>query len=372
VNIFIRLLQIDLNLHEYKFNLLTFISAFVLTMISVPPLISLLKKYNFYDMPGDRKTHNQPVPNMGGIAIAGGMIAALMLWFPFAPNAKEICFFLCLIILLALGIMDDIKDLSARYKFIIQIGIASLMTVSGVRVTSLFGLFGINELPLIAQYTFTVIAIVGITNAFNLIDGIDGLAGGLGFMSLVTLGILLTLNGDNSMALVAFALAGGILAFLFYNFSPAKIFMGDTGSLTLGFVIAVLCIRLMQSSIIVDKPVIYNIPVFVLSVVLIPVFDTIRVFAVRIWNGKSPFTADNTHIHHMLTLGGVSHLHATRLICSIHGIILMNAFWLQDFNQEFVIAVFILLMILVTIIFRNTEALFKKIVSFRTALLIRK
>ena len=130
--------------------------------------------------------------------------------------------------------MDDLKDLSAKYKLAIQIGLASIITLSGIRITSFDGLFGINELPLYSQYTFTILAIVGITNAFNLVDGIDGLAGGLGFMSLLTIGIFLTISGDTQGALIAFALAGGILGFLHYNFSPAKIFMGDTGSLVLG------------------------------------------------------------------------------------------------------------------------------------------
>src|SRR4029079_19348538 len=128
--------------------------------------------------------------------------------------------------------------------------------------------------------------ITGITNAFNLIDGIDGLAGGLGFMSLVTLGIFLTLCGDANNAVVAFALGGGLLGFLYYNFNPAKIFMGDTGSLVLGFVTAVLCIRLIQLNIAVQSPILPHVPVFALSVVAIPVFDTLRVFALRIWSGR--------------------------------------------------------------------------------------
>ena len=136
--------------------------------------------------------------------------------------------------------MDDVRDLSAKYKFLIQFGLALLMALGGVRIESFHGLFGIYELPLTAQYTFTIVAIVGITNAFNLIDGIDGLAGGLGFMSLTTIGIFLTMNGQTDVALIAFAMAGGILAFLYFNFNPAKIFMGDTGSLVLGFTIAVL------------------------------------------------------------------------------------------------------------------------------------
>ena len=359
------LLQIDLNFHNYKFTLLGFITAFVVTMICIPLLISLLRKYHIYDLPGARKAHTSPVPSMGGIAIISGMIMALILWFPFAKQAQEICFFLSMIILFALGIMDDLKDLSARYKFLVQLGLASLMAVSGLRITSLNGLFGIQELSLAAQYTLTVTAIVGVTNAFNLIDGIDGLAGGLGFMSLVTVGIFLNMSGDPGMALIAFALAGAMLAFLYFNFNPAKIFMGDTGSLVLGFVIAVLCIRLMQANSFVAQPVIHNIPVFVLGIVFIPVFDAVRVFAVRIWRGQSPFIADNTHIHHLLTRAGASHSQATRLICSLHGFILMEVFWLRELRQKYVLIILLAIMTLATLLFRKAGFLFRKMESFR-------
>ena len=202
-------LQLELYFSNYKFALLCFITAFVVTLITIPPIITLVKKYRLYDIPDARKEHSAPIPTMGGI-------------------------------------MDDLKDLSAKYKFIVQAGLAALIAVSGIRITSFEGLLGIHELPIMAQYSFTFLAIVGITNAFNLIDGIDGLAGGLGFMSLITLGIFLTMSGDVNTALIAFALAGGILAFMYFNLNPARIFMGDTGSLVLGFVVAVLCIRLMQ------------------------------------------------------------------------------------------------------------------------------
>ena len=279
-------LQLDLYFRDYRFALLCFITAFVITLITIPPIISLIKKYRLYDIPNARKEHSAPIPTMGGIAIIAGMIISLLFWFPFNNQAAQVCFFFSIAVLFGLGIMDDLKDLSAKYKFIVELGLASLIALSGIRITSFEGLLGINELPLMAQYTFTILAIVGITNAFNLIDGIDGLAGGLGFMSLVTLGIFLTMSGDTNTALIAFALAGGIMAFLYFNFNPAKIFMGDTGSLVLGFVIAVLCIRLMQVNAMVAGPVLPNAPVFVLGIVLIPVFDTLRVFAVRIWIGK--------------------------------------------------------------------------------------
>jgi UDP-N-acetylmuramyl pentapeptide phosphotransferase/UDP-N-acetylglucosamine-1-phosphate transferase len=256
--------------------------------------------------------------------------------------------------------MDDLKNLSARYKFIIQAGLAAMIALSGIRITSFDGLFGINEIPLSAQYTFTILAIVGITNAFNLIDGIDGLAGGLGFMSLTILGIFLTTSGDVNTALIAFALAGGILAFLYFNFNPARIFMGDTGSLVLGFVIAVLCIRLIQINAIAVKPIISQAPVFVLGIVLIPVFDTLRVFAIRIWKGGSPFVADKTHIHHLLTNAGMSHTVASRLICFVHGFILIEIWWLKNLKQEIILAALIGFMFLVTIIFKNIGLLIGK------------
>jgi UDP-GlcNAc:undecaprenyl-phosphate GlcNAc-1-phosphate transferase len=218
----------------------------------------------------------------------------------------------------------------------------------------------LNELPLSAQYTFTLLAIVGITNAFNLIDGIDGLAGGLGFMSLVTLGLFLTMSGDNNTALIAFALAGAILAFLYFNFNPARIFMGDTGSLILGFVIAVLAVRLLQVNIASGHPVLPHAPVFLLGIVLIPVFDTLRVFAIRIWNGKSPFSADKTHIHHLLTNNGFSHAFAAKMICFIHGFILLEVYWLRYVRQEYVLAILILFMILITWMLKHLSVLFKK------------
>lgn len=355
----IHLLQLDLFFSDYKFALLCFISAFIVTLLAIPPIISLVKKYQLYDMPGDRKEHMSPIPTMGGIAVVAGMMMALFLWFPFSNGVAQICFFFSIAILFGLGILDDLKDLSAKYKFIVQVGLASLIALSGIRITSFDGLFGITELSVSAQYTFTILAIVGITNAFNLIDGIDGLAGGLGFMSLVMLGLFLTMSGDSNTALVAFALAGAIFAFLYFNFNPAKIFMGDTGSLVLGFVIAVLCIRLMQVNVFVASPVLSHSPVFVLGIVFIPVFDTLRVFALRIWKGKSPFVADKIHIHHLLTNQGFSHGFASKLICFIHGIVLIEVYWLRDLRQEFILVILFAFMLLVLHILKNIGLLVK-------------
>ena len=354
------LLQLDIYFLQYKFAILSLISAFVVTLICIPPIIFLIRKFKLYDRPSDRKLHSTPIPTMGGIAIVAGMMSSLALWFPFSTELAPVCFFFSIAVLFGLGILDDLKDLSARYKFIIQFGLATLIAVSGIRISSFEGLLGIDELPLAAQYSCTIVAIVGITNAFNLIDGIDGLAGGLGFMSLITLGLFLHMSGDSNTALIAFALAGGMLAFLYFNFNPAKIFMGDTGSLVLGFVTAVLCIRLLQVNQFVSSPVMQNAPVFVLGIVLIPVFDTLRVFAMRMWKGKSPFVADKTHIHHLLTNQGFSHAFAAKLICILHGIVLMEVYWLRWLPQEWVLLILFVFMLLATILLKKMGPLFGK------------
>lgn len=362
----IHLLQIQLYFHDYKFALLCLVTAFVVTLLAIPPIINLIKRHKLYDMPNSRKEHSLPIPTMGGIAIVGGMITSLLLWFPFTSELGQIAFFFSIAALFGLGIMDDLKDLSAKYKFVVQIGLAALIALSGIRITSFDGLFGITELPLSAQYSFTILAIVGITNAFNLIDGIDGLAGGLSFMSLITLGLFLTISGDANTALVAFALAGAVLAFLYFNFNPAKIFMGDTGSLILGFVIAVLCIRLLQVNVFTPNAILIHAPMFVLGIVMIPVFDTLRVFAVRIWRGQSPFVADKTHIHHLLTNSGFSHVFATRVICFVHAFILIEVYLLQAIRPELTLLFLVAFMILVTLILKHSRLLFRNSGKLKT------
>jgi UDP-GlcNAc:undecaprenyl-phosphate/decaprenyl-phosphate GlcNAc-1-phosphate transferase len=347
------LLQIDLSFPAYKFGILAFVTAFVVAMIVMPPLIRVIYRLRFFDVPDIRKEHITPIPTMGGIASIAGMVIGCMLWFQFSQDIFIVSFFFSMSVLLAIGMMDDLKNLPARYKFAIQIAVALLIAFSGVRITSFNGLFGITELSVSAQYIFTVLAITGITNAFNLIDGIDGLAGGLGFMCLIILGIFLTLSGDSNIAIIAFALGGGLLGFLYYNFNPAKIFMGDTGSLVLGFVIAVLCIRLIQLNIGVKHPVLPHSPVFALSVVAIPVFDTLRVFALRIWSGRSPFSPDKNHIHHLLTNNGWNHNFAAKLLCVVHGIVLIMGYFLKNLSQNAGLLILFFVMLVIMFVFKR-------------------
>src|SRR5690349_5452083 len=355
----IPLLQIELNFSDYKFGLLCFISAFVIAMICIPPIITLVNKYRLHDIPYSRKEHSLPTPTLGGIAIIVGIVLAIIFWFPFRFSGELMTSFFSMAILCIMGIMDDVNDLSPKYKFIVEIALACLIALSGIRINTFGGLFGLNELPISAQYSFTILAIVGIINAFNFIDGIDGLAASIGFMSLITIGIFLTIGNDKSFALIAFALAGSILGFLFFNMNPAKIFMGDTGSLVVGFILSILCTKFIQDNGNAAQPIIKAAPVFALGMVLIPVFDAVKVFSLRIWKGQSPFHPDRTHLHHLLTNAGISHSMTSKIICAIHGFILIEVYWLRELKPIFILCMLVATMTVVTIAFYNIHKFLK-------------
>jgi UDP-N-acetylmuramyl pentapeptide phosphotransferase/UDP-N-acetylglucosamine-1-phosphate transferase len=349
------LLQITQYFSLFKVAILSFVTAFVVAMLLMPVLIYVIKRFKLFDIPDLRKEHTQPVPTMGGIAVCIAMAIACFLWIPASRDLFTVSFFFSIAVLFVLGILDDLHNISVRNKFVIQLATASLIAFSGMRIMHLNGLFGIYHLPAVFQYIITIVAIAGVTNAFNLIDGIDGLAGGLGFMSLLMLGLFLTLGGDSLAGIIAFGLAGGLLGFLYYNFNPARIFMGDTGSLLLGFVISVLSIRLMQLNIGHQNALLPHVPVFTLGIVLIPVFDTIRVFSLRMWKGKSPFSPDKIHIHHLLTTNGWSHSFTAKLLCTIHGIVLILSYFLKAIPQEAGFLILLACMLIVAFIFQRIK-----------------
>ncbi|MFM2138033.1 MAG: hypothetical protein RJA57_340 [Bacteroidota bacterium] len=348
--------QLELFLRLNKAALFSLMTAFIVTLLCMPPLIRFIKRHRAYDLPSDRKEHRIPIPTFGGVAVVAGLLTSILLWLPLAEFPKQVLFILSVLILLCLGIYDDLRDLPARYKFAIQIGLSAAIAFSGVRIVSAGGIFGIGELPVPLQYISTIITITGITNAFNLIDGIDGLAGGMGFMSLLTLGIFLARCGDGPGSVIAFSLAGALLGFLYFNLNPARIFMGDTGSLVLGFVIAVLCIRFMMLNAVAFFPPVPHGAMFALTIVWLPVFDTLRVFLQRIRNGRSPFLADKTHIHHLLTNKGYSHEVATWTICSIHGTFLLLGYLFRALSAEMQLAILSAYAVLITTLLRSIRA----------------
>ena len=282
---------------------LSSVISFILSILIIPIIIKIAKKKNLVDMPNHRTSHSTPTPTFGGIGI---FISFLVVVFAFIPviGVAQIQFLLAtLIILFITGVRDDLKEIKASTKFTIQFIAAFFLAHSGIRIESLCGILGIYTIPVSIQYIITIIVITGTTNAVNLIDGIDGLAGGIGFINACIFGVLFSLRGEYVFGIISLSLAGAILGFLKYNFNPAKIFMGDTGSLIIGFLLSIIGIKYLQNSY-VENP---NKLILVFGILILPIFDTLRVFAIRLSKKKSPFSADKNHIHHLLIKTGYDH-----------------------------------------------------------------
>jgi UDP-GlcNAc:undecaprenyl-phosphate/decaprenyl-phosphate GlcNAc-1-phosphate transferase len=273
--------------------------AMTLGLLVVPAVIDISRRGQWLDRPDQRKWHTAPTPATGGIGVLLVM-AIVMLILPQgrAFIAKEPFLFFGYILLAIVGITDDRVNLSPRMRFVLQLLLASAIAFSGHRITHLGGLFGLDLLPLAAQYTLTVLVIVGLTNAFNLVDGIDGLAGTMGVYILSVLILLGGWRGLQGAWPMQLALAGALLIFLQHNWRPAKVFLGDGGSLPIGFTLAVSGVMLMGHA--DQMPVLERGRIVELLCALFmgPVMDTLRVFADRIAQGRSPFSPDRNHLHH--------------------------------------------------------------------------
>jgi UDP-GlcNAc:undecaprenyl-phosphate GlcNAc-1-phosphate transferase len=283
--------------------------SLVFSLLLIPCVIAVSMKFNLVDKPNARKVHQHAISRLGGIAIffsafAGVVISrvgldAIRIW-PVLFSSVALMFLL--------GVWDDLIEVNAKLRFIIQICLAISLASTGIRLTSLYGILGIHELNGHWQYIVTVLIIVASTNAFNLIDGVDGLAAGLGLIGMLVLGFLAWRLRLYPLVIVLSASTGALLGFLKNNSSPARIFMGDGGSLVLGFLLSAAGILLIEEA--------HRFPrlvepskaaILVTAVLVIPVFDTWRVFASRIRRGVSPFKADKTHLHHLLLFAGLNH-----------------------------------------------------------------
>lgn len=313
--------------------ILSFITAFIMTYFAIPSIINIAKVKHLVDEPGERRAHTTTTPSLGGIAIFAGVLFSIIMWTPF-HLFENLQYLLCaFIVIFLIGAKDDIIPMSPYKKMAGQLLAASILVFkSGVQITSLYNIFGIGELHPVIGIPFTIFTMVVIINAFNLIDGINGLSGSVGTLNAITLGTWFFLVDRSELAIVAFAFAGALIAFLNYNVTPARIFMGDTGSLLLGTVFATLIIEFME----INREIpghpfaLKSIPAVAMGLIIIPLYDTLRVFTMRILRKKSPFHPDRTHIHHLLLDSGLNHMQATTvLVCVNMGFITM-VFLLQD------------------------------------------
>ncbi len=289
--------------------LLAIILAFIITYTSIPVIINVSNIKKLYDVPNARKVHASPIPSLGGLGIFAGFILSCLLSISFVNFPAFQYFFAAALIIFFLGLKDDILILTPMKKIIGQI-IAAFIIIykGGVVIGNMQGFLGVNELPEVASLIITYLTVMVIINSFNLIDGVDGLAAGLGIFTTLTFGVYFYIINHIEYAALAFAMSGSLLAFLIFNRSPARIFMGDTGSLLIGLVNAILVVHFINvsSSAVAVFPLAAA-PALGIAILIIPLFDTLRVFSIRIFNRRSPFSPDRNHIHHLLLDRGMSH-----------------------------------------------------------------
>lgn len=325
--------------------ILSFITAFTLTYFAIPSIIHIARVKNLCDEPGERRSHTVSTPSLGGIAIFAGVIFSIVLLTPF-NYFGDLQYILCsFIIIFLLGAKDDILPIAPNKKLIGQV-LASLILVvkSNVVLTSLYGIFGIYDLPYVVSVVLSVFTIVVIINAFNLIDGINGLSGSIGSLISILLGTWFLMIDHVALAIVSYSLAGALVAFLKYNFTPAKIFMGDTGAMLVGIICAILSIKFIElhKMLPANSPYAFKAaPVVAIGIMILPLFDTLRVFVTRALKGHSPFYPDRTHIHHLLIDFGFSHMQATGIL-----VIVNIAFIVLSYTLDGIGAINLLLVIL--------------------------
>ena len=299
----------------------TFLLSVLLATIVIPRIIFISYKKRLFDVPDARKVHKTPVPRLGGLAFLPVILISLCIitgirYYMNEPVALvwSSCLFMRYLFLVAgttllylVGVADDLVGVSYRYKFVVQILSASFLPLSGLWINDLGGLLGLHAIPAFIGMPLTVFLVVYITNAINLIDGIDGLASGLTCIALGLLIIVCTLVGQLTHALLASATLGVVITFFYYNVfsvSGRKLFMGDAGSLTLGYILSFLILHFwMQQE--YWEPFKLNLNMVTISTLFIPLLDVVRVFYSRVRSGRNPFLPDKNHIHHKLLRTGM-------------------------------------------------------------------
>ena len=315
-----------------------FMTALFTSLIMVPFLHRWALDRNVVDEPTDRKVHLTAVPRIGGIAICMAFLFSLLVYIDLSQAVRGIL--AGMLIIFFTGLVDDLYELSPLRKFLGEIcAVVTAMVIGHLYIRTIGDLFGTGEiiLPFWLAVPFTLVAIVGVINAFNLIDGLDGLAGGVSMITLAAFGILAYHVGNIEVVKLCIALLGAVFGFLKYNFFPARMFMGDAGSLVVGFVISFLALALTQGNTGQIQPVVP------LLVVGLPVADTVWVMARRIFGRHNPFVADRTHVHHKFLDLGFEHRYTVILIYGISLFWAVVAVLFHDKPPELLFAVYLLL-----------------------------
>jgi UDP-GlcNAc:undecaprenyl-phosphate GlcNAc-1-phosphate transferase len=331
-----------------------FLLALAISLFTNRSVIIVAKLKKLFDEPTeDRKIHNFKTPNLGGV----GIYTAFIFSTSIILNNQNVTYFNSLIsasiLIFAVGLKDDLIKVSPTKKFLAQIIAAFIMAYFGnLRITSFYGILGIEELTYPLSMIVTILFSVFIYNAINLIDGVDFLAGGIVFTASLCFCYLFYQLNSLMDATITFIYAGAVLGFLYYNYSPAKTFMGDSGSLLSGFMLSIFAFRFCEINQ-ANASLFKSGPSLAFSILLIPLFDTLRVFILRIMRGKSPFSADNNHIHHRLINLGFSHKQTSCILLSANLIIILFAYLFQSIGNVQLIVFLLILSVLINLLLWN-------------------
>ncbi|GAB5472461.1 MAG: MraY family glycosyltransferase [Maribacter sp.] len=316
-------------------GLFALVAAFIIStrFYLYPNIISISKIKGLMDAPGERKMHSTQTPTLGGLGVFIAFSLTIIIFGAMsnlvqADLIKLLSLFGSLIILVFLGIKDDLISVSPKGKFLGQlVAVMNVVVLTDIRIENFEGLLGLGELPYLVSVVYSVFVFVLVINALNLIDGIDGLAASIAILSSTSFGVLFLINENYLMSLVSAILVGALIGFLRYNLSSnKKIFMGDCGSMLTGFLLAYQGIGFLTVNEIA-QPLnkVPNAPVLLLAILSYPLFDLLRVFAIRIKQKRSPFSADSNHIHHRLLRLGLDHKKATLVLCLCNAAVIIFA-----------------------------------------------
>ena len=335
-----------MTLTNFVYSALAVLCAGLIAFTMTPPVRVLAFRIGAVDIPLDqRRMHKKPIPRIGGLAIFFGFTASTMIFCN--PTKELLTIWIGGFVLVALGILDDVFRLPAMLKFVVQIGAAVIAVVNGVVIDHIsiggnYVMFGVWRIPI------TILWIVGLTNAINLIDGLDGLACGVSAISSASLFCVVLLNGDLHSAMITAILTASCIGFMPFNKNPAKIFMGDTGALFLGFTLAVMSV---QGVFKLHTVISFLVP---LSIFALPLLDTTVAIIRRVAHGKSPFSPDRGHLHHKLVDMGFTQKNAVRILYAICALLGLVAVVFTDTifdSSRLVKAVLVLILALIVFLF---------------------
>jgi UDP-GlcNAc:undecaprenyl-phosphate GlcNAc-1-phosphate transferase len=327
-----------------------FLIAFAISSATVPPIRALAKSNGAIALPGKRHIHTTPIPKFGGIAIA--LSVFIISAFIFSIDRVIASFLASTALMLLLGIIDDVKGAKWNLKLLLSLGATSIFIFgSGIWIKSLGNLFGTGEIQLgLWGIPFTYFAVFGVINAINLIDGLDGLASGVSSIAFTSFAVFAYMSGNNTVFYLSLINLGATLGLLRYNYPKAKIFIGDSGSLFIGFSLSVLAILLTQGSNTI-KPMV---PVLILG---IPIFDTLRVMIIRIIHKRNPFHGDKTHLHHLMHRSGIPTNQVVKRIWALSCVMSLLALALYSFDSWLMLLIYANVAFLMGIFIENLRIL---------------